>query len=62
MVLRKRCGCISPLTFGPATALFCASTHMSRQVLTLLYGGGFHLVNPANEGIKSDREEYELAV
>lgn len=32
------------------------------QILSLLYGGGFHLFNPANEGIKSDCDEYELAV
>jgi serine/threonine protein kinase len=35
---------------------------MSWQVLTLLYGGDYHLFNPANEGINSDREEYQLAV
>ncbi|KAK0625419.1 hypothetical protein B0T17DRAFT_640230 [Bombardia bombarda] len=31
-------------------------------ILSLLYGGGFHLFNPANEGIKSDHDEYELVV
>ncbi|KAI1881863.1 hypothetical protein JX265_000689 [Neoarthrinium moseri] len=31
-------------------------------VLSLLYGGGFHLFNPANEGIKTDNDEYELTV
>lgn len=27
-----------------------------------MYGADFHLFNPANEGIKSDSGEYELAV
>ncbi|KAK1585978.1 serine/threonine protein kinase [Colletotrichum navitas] len=29
-------------------------------ILTLLYGGGFHLFNPANEGYKPEDEHYEL--
>nr|POF17501.1 serine/threonine-protein kinase pak mbt [Quercus suber] len=31
-------------------------------ILSLLYGGGFHLFNPANEKIKTDNDEYELTV
>ncbi len=60
MVLWKCCGCIAP-PFGPTTALFVLEL-TSCQVLTLLYGGGFHLFNPAHEGIKADHDEYELAV
>ncbi|RMZ78548.1 hypothetical protein DV737_g3824, partial [Chaetothyriales sp. CBS 132003] len=34
--------------WGPATDIWS----FGNAVLTLLYGGGFHLFNPANEGIK----------
>lgn len=30
------------------------------EILTLLYGGGFHLFNPANEGHKPEDGHYEL--
>ncbi|KAI5859499.1 serine/threonine protein kinase [Durotheca rogersii] len=49
------------LHLSPTTTLFLLEL-MPQQVLTLLCGGGLHLFNPANEGIKSDRDEYELEI
>jgi hypothetical protein len=57
MVVWKCSGC----TTAPSSPTLHL-TLTSWQILTLLYGGGFYLFNPAHEGIKPGQGEYELAV
>ncbi|KAJ0141653.1 CTD kinase subunit alpha [Colletotrichum tanaceti] len=46
------------LPWGTATDIWS----FGNAILTLLYGAGFHLFNPANEGYKPEDELYELVV
>ncbi|KAK2051138.1 serine/threonine protein kinase [Colletotrichum caudatum] len=46
------------LSWGTSTDIWS----FGNAILTLLYGRGFHLFNPANEGCKPEDEHYELVV
>ncbi|KAK1948666.1 serine/threonine protein kinase [Colletotrichum sublineola] len=46
------------LPWGTSTDIWS----FGNAILTLLYGGGYHLFNPANEGFKPEDEHYELVV